>query len=139
MQVLLALTDAEPVSRHRSRSRRSALPEPGRGVAAQLAELLAQQGFSILANPFHLWSLARLGTGTMAAMGKLMWRSPDPGTIFRGQLGVPKRVAWSGPWHWLEVKALGRAVGGTVNDVMLLPQPARCGATWRAMASRCKG
>jgi WS/DGAT/MGAT family acyltransferase len=52
-------------------------------------------------------------------MGKLLWRSPDPRTIFKGKLGVTKQVAWSRPVPLAEVKAVGRAVQGTVNDVML--------------------
>jgi WS/DGAT/MGAT family acyltransferase len=34
-------------------------------------------------------------------------------------LGVTKQVSWSQPVALAEVKAIGRAVGGTVNDVML--------------------
>ena len=121
MHVLLALTDAEfnaprPVAPDQALP---ASPEPARGTATQLTELLVQQGFSILFNPFRLRSLARLGTGTMKAMSKLLWRSPDPSTIFTGELGVAKQVSWSRPVQLAEVKAVGRVVGGTVNDVML--------------------
>ena len=121
MHVLLALTDTEPNAPLPVTPVQAlpASPEPARGIAAQLTELLVQQGFSILFNPFRLRSLARLGTGTMTAMSKLLWRSPDPSTIFKGKLGVPKQVAWSRPVPLAEVKAIGRAVGGTVNDVML--------------------
>ena len=34
-------------------------------------------------------------------------------------MGVSKQVAWSQPVPLAEVKAIGRAVDGTVNDVML--------------------
>ena len=121
MHVLLALTDAEPNSPPPVITAQAlpVSPEPDRGTATQLTELLVQQGFSILFNPFRLRSLARLGTGTMKAMSKLLWRSPDPSTILKGRLGVAKQVAWSRPVPLSEVKAVGRAVGGTVNDVML--------------------
>jgi WS/DGAT/MGAT family acyltransferase len=121
MHVLRALTDAEP-NASLSVTPIQALPtspEPARGTAAQLTELLVRQGFSILSNPLRFWSLARLGTGTIAAMRKLLWRSPDPRTMFKGRLGVKKQVVWSRPVAMAEVKAVGRAVGGTVNDVML--------------------
>ncbi|MFC2015380.1 wax ester/triacylglycerol synthase family O-acyltransferase [Chloroflexota bacterium] len=121
MHVLRALTDADP-NAPRPTAPDQALPaplEPARGTAAKLTELLAQQGFSILFTPFRLRSLARLGTGTMAVLNKLLWRTPDPTTSFKGRLGVSKRVAWSQPVTLADVKAVGRAVGGTVNDVML--------------------
>jgi WS/DGAT/MGAT family acyltransferase len=43
----------------------------------------------------------------------------DSRTAFKGELGLSKRVAWSGPIPLDEVKGIGRALGGTVNDVLL--------------------
>lgn len=121
MHVLFALADAEP-NASLSATPPPALPaspEPARGTEMQLTELLMQQGFNILSNPFRLRSLARLGTGTIAAMSKLLRRSPAPRTILKGKLGLPKQIAWSRPVPLAEVKVVGRAVRGTVNDVML--------------------
>lgn len=121
MHVLLALADPEPHTPGPAAPARTLSPssEPEGGTAAQLTGLLVQQGFNILLRPSRLRSLSRLGTGTMTAMSKLLWRSQDPSTVFKGRLGVPKQVAWSRPVPLAEVKAVGRAVGGTVNDVML--------------------
>jgi len=135
MQALLAMTDAES-SAPLEATVAQAPPVPfeqARGTAAQLTELLVQQGFDILFNRFRLRGLARLGTGTMAALSKLLWRTPDPDTIFKGELGVPKQVAWSRSVPLVEVKAIGRAVGGTVNDVMLA---AATGALRRYLVGR---
>ena len=115
LQVLLALTDGQPDLPLPD----TLFEEPAAGIVAQGTELLVRQGINMLSNPFRLRGLARLGTGTMAAMSKLLWRPPDPDTIFRGRLGVPKQVAWSRPVPLAEVKAIGHGVGGTVNDVML--------------------
>ena len=121
MHVLLALTDKEPDAS--SPVTVSEVPlaskAPVHGATAQLAELLVQQGLNFLVNPLRFWHLARAGSGTMAALSKLLWRTPDPSTIFKGRLGVTKQVSWSQPVALAEVKAIGRAVGGTVNDVML--------------------
>jgi WS/DGAT/MGAT family acyltransferase len=121
MHVLLALSDVEP-SAPPPVGPPQALPassEPALGTAAQLTKLLVRQGLNVLYDPFRFWSLARLGTGTLAALNKLLWRGQDPATSFIGRLGVSKEVAWSGPVALAEVKTVGRAVGGTVNDVML--------------------
>lgn len=44
---------------------------------------------------------------------------PDRKTALRGPLGLVKRVAWSEPIALGEVKERARAVGGTVNDVLV--------------------
>jgi diacylglycerol O-acyltransferase len=121
MHVLLTLTDTEPNAPLPVTTAQAppASLEPVRGAAAQLTELLVQRGFNVLFNPVRLRSLARQGSGTMMATSKLLWRSPDPGTIFKGRLGGTRQVAWSRPMALAEVKAVGRVVGGTVNDVML--------------------
>ena len=121
MHVLLALTDTEPnvpllvTTAHASPASVKAV----HGSTAQLTELLVQHGINTLFNPLRFWSLVRLGTGITTAISKLLWRPPDPRTIFKGRLGIPKQVAWSTPVPLAEVKAVGRTVGGTVNDVML--------------------
>jgi WS/DGAT/MGAT family acyltransferase len=43
----------------------------------------------------------------------------DPPSLLRGALGTTKRVAWAEPLDLEEVKAVGRATGFTVNDVLL--------------------
>ena len=135
MHVLLALTDTDPSSSRSGTAIQAPAASlgPAPGIVARLIELLVQQGSNILLNPLRLRGLTRLGTGTVAAMGKLLWRSSDPDTIFKGELGVPKQVAWSMPVPLAEVKAVGRAVGGTVNDVMLA---AATGALRRYLVDR---
>ena len=43
----------------------------------------------------------------------------DPRSIFKGKLGVRKRVAWSAPIPLDEVKTLGKILDCTVNDVLI--------------------
>jgi WS/DGAT/MGAT family acyltransferase len=82
-------------------------------------ETFAQEGVKMLRNPLHLLSLARRGTSNAGALSRMLFRSPDPKTIFKGELGSAKRAAWSAPVALAEVKAIGHITGGTVNDVML--------------------
>jgi diacylglycerol O-acyltransferase len=88
-------------------------------LANRITETLAQVGVEAVHNPLRLLSLMRLGTDTVAALSKVMFRSPDPDTVFRGPLGTARRVAWSEPLALADVKAIGATVEGTVNDVML--------------------
>ena len=82
-------------------------------------EAMAREGAKIMRNPMRLFSLAHLGRGSTRALSKLLLRPPDPKTAFRGKLGTEKRVAWSVPIPLRDVRATGRLVDGTVNDVML--------------------
>jgi diacylglycerol O-acyltransferase / wax synthase len=43
----------------------------------------------------------------------------DPHTVFRGPLGVSKRVAWCDPIPLETVKSVGKALDCTVNDVLM--------------------
>jgi len=59
------------------------------------------------------------GVASTAAFTRLVLRLPDPSTILKGPLGVPKRVAWSEPIAIDDVKEVGRALNATLNDVLL--------------------
>ena len=63
--------------------------------------------------------LARLGTETTMALGRLLLLPPDPKTVYKGPLQVPKRAVWSEPIPLSVIKAIGKATGCTLNDVLL--------------------
>lgn len=63
-------------------------------------------------------SRAALAAASAWGLGKLVAYPPDP-RAFKGRLSVEKRVAWSRPLPVDEVKAVGQALGGTINDVLL--------------------
>jgi WS/DGAT/MGAT family acyltransferase len=73
----------------------------------------------VIAHPSRVGDLARTGAGAATAFGRLVLRWPDAKTILKGPLGIPKRTAWSGPIPLQEVKDVGRALGGTVNDILV--------------------
>jgi diacylglycerol O-acyltransferase len=85
----------------------------------QATGLLARESWQTLTEPGHAAELARTSASAVTALGKLVLRWPDPRTIFKGSLSVPKRVAWSLPVPLPDVKAVGKGLGGTVNDVLL--------------------
>ncbi len=82
-------------------------------------EELVREGMDALTHPEHLLDLAARGASGADALAKLLLMDPDPETPFKGSLGVAKRAAWSEPVPLEQVKAVGKALGGTVNDVLL--------------------
>src|SRR5262249_37344464 len=52
-------------------------------------------------------------------LGRLVLLPPDPSTAFKGKLGRRKRAAWSEPIPLDGFKAIGKAFGATVNDVLV--------------------
>jgi diacylglycerol O-acyltransferase / wax synthase len=126
MRVLLSLTDSAadpPPDQDPTPARNRQTPDPVPVAAAnatvRAAEKLLGQGVEALLEPARLADTAQFGASSAVALSRLLLMSPDPHTPFKGQLGVPKRAAWSAPIALEEVKAIGRAVGGTVNDVLL--------------------
>ncbi len=131
VHVLLSLTDTEadapwPAATPRPRRRRAGplgpLLRPARSAmraTRQVTGTLVREGWQTMTQPAHAAELARLGAGSTTALGKLVLRWPDPKTVFKGPLGVPKRVAWSAPIALDAVKTVGKGLGGTVNDVLL--------------------
>ncbi|MFQ5526470.1 MAG: wax ester/triacylglycerol synthase family O-acyltransferase [Thermoanaerobaculia bacterium] len=73
----------------------------------------------------HLTSGARLlqalktGGSATKSLGHLLSMRADPQTLFKGPLGTRKRATWSAEVPLATVKAIGKSVGATVNDVLL--------------------
>lgn len=133
VQVLLSLTDTAPQPEARAqlartwlrRDRGSVLErllEPVQGGLQKLLEAgnrtwetLAQ----LLADPAVAATFAREGSEITRELAIALTLPDDPKTVLKGRLGVAKRVAWAEPLPLEEVKTLGRALGCTVNDVLL--------------------
>ena len=61
----------------------------------------------------------RIGTSVGKECLRLGLTPADPPTPLKGDLCGRKRVAWAEPLDLAEVKATAKALGGTVNDVLL--------------------
>jgi WS/DGAT/MGAT family acyltransferase len=140
VQVLLGMTDevpdpaqdTRPKPRARDLLRQTfvAPVRPSVPSVPKLAGMAVQESWETLTHPAHAVELARQGqvlagqwakqgTDVVAATAKLLLTLPDRKTVFRGPCGILKRAAWSEPFPLDEVKAIGRRLGGTVNDVLL--------------------
>ena len=75
--------------------------------------------WSWVSNPLQALDYARTGTGLTAEAAKLLLMPKDSDTRFKGHTGLDKRVAWSEPISLPEVKAVGRVLDSSVNDLLL--------------------
>jgi diacylglycerol O-acyltransferase len=80
---------------------------------------LVQEGVDLLDPPSHLIDAGRTGRDAALDLGRFLLLEPDPGTVLKGELGPDKRAAWSAGIPLEDVKVIRRALGGTVNDVLL--------------------
>jgi WS/DGAT/MGAT family acyltransferase len=147
MQVLLSMADEDPnavwtdaqVEAHPRLSplARLMLPVVQAARAAdrawKSAGALARDGFGFVTSPDRMIGAAGVGLSLTAGLAKLLLLPPDRKTVFRGQCRVPKAAAWSEPLDLQEVKAVGKMVDATINDVLLT---CVTGALRRYMESR---
>jgi diacylglycerol O-acyltransferase len=70
-------------------------------------------------NPAKALDFARQGTGVVGELAYLLLMRPDTPTRFKGKPLGEKRVAWTDPIPLPEVKAVGRVLGCSVNDLLL--------------------
>ncbi|MGZ6989284.1 MAG: wax ester/triacylglycerol synthase family O-acyltransferase, partial [Thermoanaerobaculia bacterium] len=97
---------------------RSAVERTVKTTRKVTGELL-EEGVEALLHPSHVLDMVQTTTEAAAVLVKLLLKSADSATLFKGRLGVAKRAAWSRPIRLDEVKAVGKTVGGTVNDILL--------------------
>jgi diacylglycerol O-acyltransferase len=93
------------------------------GSAAQLGRGLMEQGRDLAAHPRlaagTVQEAARKGMGFANEVARLALMGRDSDTRFKGVLGKAKRVAWAEPLPLEEVRAVGKALGCSINDVLL--------------------
>jgi diacylglycerol O-acyltransferase len=100
----------------------------GRAVhdGAELAQLAGHGfGLEMLRRPDrvldvleHLGLPGNRGIHDASSLTKLSFAA-TPRTVWTGTPGISKAVAWSEPIPLADIKAIGHALGATVNDVML--------------------
>lgn len=109
-EVMLTLTDPSPDGHDETRET-TPPTEDRRGFLVSTATGLARSALSLPAVP----ATALKG---LAVTRKLLL-DVLPSSLFSGEPGVDKRLTWSEPHPLAEVKAIGRATGSTVNDVLI--------------------
>jgi WS/DGAT/MGAT family acyltransferase len=137
IKVLLGMTGISPSESlqvlHLPPKARKPQPNPLAQLArtadsAVKTSMRAMQGFAnetlqTIENPSHPLSLMRsagiVSAASAAILAKLLILPPDRKSVFKGDLGAIKRVVWSPPIALERVKAIGKAHGATINDVLV--------------------
>ena len=89
------------------------------GSAQKLGAALFEKGADVWREPSQAVALVGQGAALTAEIAKLLLMSEDSATRFKGKPQIAKRVAWADPLPLSEVKAVGRALNASVNDVLL--------------------
>ncbi|HSH02462.1 MAG TPA: wax ester/triacylglycerol synthase family O-acyltransferase [Anaerolineae bacterium] len=88
-------------------------------TSRKLAQKAVKESLNVMTNPARMLDFAKLGGDGAMSAARLIFRTPDPQTLFKGPLGVSKSVAWTKPIMLKDVKAIRKVTDGTVNDVLL--------------------
>lgn len=134
VRVMLSMTDASrdgapampfearESGRHADDDSLAGLLAPLTGVlksARRIGGAVIEKGAGIWNDPAQAVALANRGSALTAEIAKLALMGEDSPTRFKGRPGIEKRVAWAEPLALDDVKTLSRALGVTVNDLLL--------------------
>ncbi|HWZ74432.1 MAG TPA: wax ester/triacylglycerol synthase family O-acyltransferase [Casimicrobiaceae bacterium] len=128
IQVMLSMTDADregrvpgpvPPPPKRSESTNGDPLARAFKMATKVGSVLIEKGVGLWHEPAKAVAFAKQGSAFTEELAKLISMDEDSRTCFKGQPGVAKRVAWADPIAVAEVKAVGRALDCSINDVLL--------------------
>jgi diacylglycerol O-acyltransferase len=128
MGVTMALVDGPA-----QKGRRAQLAEEGDGwlqnlmapvvaainAGAKVSTSTLRTALEYTRNPLRAAGLLRDGAGVASELGWLLFMPTDSPTRFKGKPAGSKRVAWCEPLKLPEVKAVSRALGCSINDLLL--------------------
>jgi len=132
IEVMLSMTDASakglpalPIA-HARGAARTREDQSWLGPVANAVQMATKVGSSLISKGVELWSnpakaaaLAQQGTALTREIAALALMREDSRTSLKGAPKGEKCVAWADPIPLDEVKAVGRALDASVNDVVL--------------------
>ena len=95
---------------------------PGAGLVQKVLTEGAQwfaKAADLTRHPEQANELARHALGIVAELARVATLADDPPTRFKGPLGTRKIAAWTSPLPLAEVKAVAKALGCTINDLLM--------------------
>jgi len=87
--------------------------------AVRTGALIVDKGAELWNDPAKAVALAGEGSALTSEIAKLLLMKEDSPTRFKGKPGVAKRAAWAERLPLPDIKAIGRALDCSVNDVLL--------------------
>ena len=87
--------------------------------ALNMGSELGGKALDLASDRDRMSTYGRHGIGLLTELAKLLAMPADSPTSLKGKTSTVKRVAWSDPIPLAEVKALGKALGCSVNDILL--------------------
>jgi len=81
--------------------------------------LMMEESMKIMQQPMRIFDLTQKGIELMMSTNRVFTRSADPQTVFKGKLGVPKRISWSSAVPLSDIKAIQQVIGEGLNDILL--------------------
>jgi diacylglycerol O-acyltransferase len=97
----------------------SALEPAAVELARRLTRTVTSESARTLAHPRHALEIGGGLTAEAQALAKLLFTPSEGAGVFKHDLGVARKVAWSRPLSLDQVKGVAHAQGATVNDVLL--------------------
>ena len=82
-------------------------------------------------NPEQASEIARHALGIAGELARVATLADDPPTRFKGPLGTRKIAAWTDPLPLAEVRSVARALGCTINDLLMSTAAGALGAYLR--------
>jgi WS/DGAT/MGAT family acyltransferase len=83
------------------------------------AATLAGQGLHLALHPAEAVAAAMTGVGLAAELAHLALMPDEPDSALRGALAGEKGIAWARPWPLATVRATAKALGCTINDLLV--------------------
>jgi diacylglycerol O-acyltransferase / wax synthase len=80
---------------------------------------LVEAGLKRVSHPLAALDEARHVAGMAGELAAILRYGDDPATPLRGPLGARKQVAWARPLPLEEVRTVARALGCSINDVLM--------------------
>jgi len=91
--------------------------------AAKLGGFISKEIESTIAHPSHIVDRARLvgkyAVDATAVISKILLLPADRKTVFKGELGIRKSVAFSDPIPVPDIKSIGKYFKATINDILV--------------------
>ncbi len=91
--------------------------------AEKIAKFFSKEVEKTLSNPYHIVDRTKMASKFMfdaaAVISKILLLPADRKTVFKGELGVRKSVAWSDPIPLDDIKSIGKYFGATINDILV--------------------